>query len=395
MNAVGESRTSVRTVAWAYNAPAAPTAVTARPVVTPTGEGGIVALTIAGIDRGQTGAIEITSPGGETARIPVRPGQQQVDLPSYRVGANVSSPITVVPFSRFELPAGLGGTQAGNAVTVWTNGIGAPRDPVLTLSSEAAGDGTSTVTARGAAALNGDGSAPALRHRARRRDAARRRPTAPPPPSPGSPTARSTASRCASTPGTTDRPSAARRRRRACGPCRAARRRRAGPSPSTDGRMSPTVAPSGSSARSRCRPSASRTATTSSSRGGRRACSTATRRSRSATSTTGGRPRHRGRPWCPRPAARRTSCRRRGGWSPARAAARWWLAGRPRTPPQGKAAVELLERASWSTTTRTTRCSRTRPAPGTSRAAPSASRASASPRAGAHRAGVSPTRPAR
>ena len=158
VNAVGESRSSVRTVAWAYDAPAPPSAVTARPVVTPTGEGGIVALTIAGIDPDQTGGIEITSPGGESARIPVRPGEEQIDLPSYRVGTNVTSPVTVVPFSRFELPPGLGGSQSGAAVTVWTNGIGAPRDPVLTLSSEAAGDGTSTVTARGSATPNGDGS---------------------------------------------------------------------------------------------------------------------------------------------------------------------------------------------------------------------------------------------
>ena len=159
VNAVGESRASVRTVGWAYGAPGAPQSVTVRPVATTSGEGGIVALSIVGIDPDRTGGIEITSPGGETARISVRPGERQLDLASYRVGSNTSSPITVTPFSRFTLPPGLGGSASGAAVTVWGNGIGAPRDPVLSLSSESAGDGTSTVTARGSAALNGDGSA--------------------------------------------------------------------------------------------------------------------------------------------------------------------------------------------------------------------------------------------
>lgn len=157
LNAVGESRTSVRTVGWAYDAPTAPAAVTAVPVVT-AGEGGVVALEVTGLDPSQTGGVEVTSPQGETARVPLRPGQDSVDLPTYRVGSNSLSPITVTPYSRFELPPGLGGSQSGAAVTVWANGVGAPLDPVLTLSSASAGDGTSTVTARGAAASGGDGS---------------------------------------------------------------------------------------------------------------------------------------------------------------------------------------------------------------------------------------------
>ncbi|WP_345801515.1 Ig-like domain-containing protein [Microbacterium sp. AZCO] len=157
VNAVGESRGSVKTVAWAYNPPAAPSTITVRPVVT-QGDGGVVSLSIAGVDTSQTGGIEIASPNGETSRVPVRPGQDRLDISSYRVGTNSSSPITVTPYSRFELPPGLTGTQSGSAVTVWSNGIGAPLDPVLTLSSDSNGDGTSTVTARGSAALNGDGS---------------------------------------------------------------------------------------------------------------------------------------------------------------------------------------------------------------------------------------------
>lgn len=157
VNAVGESRTGVRTTAWAYNAPGAPASVSARPVVT-SGDGGVVAVMIEGLDSSQTGGVEVTSPRGETARIPLRPGQDSLELSSYRVGSNSASPITVTPYSRFDLPPGLGGSASGAAVTIWANGIGAPRDPVLTLSSESAGDGTSTVTARGSAALNGDGS---------------------------------------------------------------------------------------------------------------------------------------------------------------------------------------------------------------------------------------------
>ena len=57
-------------VAWAYDSPAAPSAVQARPVVT-AGEGGVVSLTIDGIDTEKTGALEITSPAGETVRVPV------------------------------------------------------------------------------------------------------------------------------------------------------------------------------------------------------------------------------------------------------------------------------------------------------------------------------------
>jgi hypothetical protein len=158
VNAVGESRSGVRTVGWAYNPPAPPASVNASPVVT-AGDGGMVALAITGLDPAQTGGVEVTSPQGETVRIPLTPRQDRIDLPGYRVGSNSASPITVTPYSRFDVPPGLGGSQSGAAVTVWANGIGAPRDPVLTLSAQSDGDGTSTVTARGAAALNGDGSA--------------------------------------------------------------------------------------------------------------------------------------------------------------------------------------------------------------------------------------------
>ena len=51
-----------------------------------------------------------------------------------------------------------GGSESGAAVVVSGNGIGAPREPRLSLSSTSNGDGTSTVTARGTALRNGDGS---------------------------------------------------------------------------------------------------------------------------------------------------------------------------------------------------------------------------------------------
>ncbi|MEI3846304.1 MULTISPECIES: Ig-like domain-containing protein [unclassified Microbacterium] len=158
VNAVGESRGSVRTVAWAYDAPLRPESVTAAPVVTGDGTGGVVSLAIEGIDTAETGSLEISSPAGEVIRVPVGPNQTRVDVRSYRVGSNTSSPVTVTPYSRFDLPPGLGGSASGAAATVQANGIGSPLSPQLTLSSASDGDGTSTVTARAAATANGDGS---------------------------------------------------------------------------------------------------------------------------------------------------------------------------------------------------------------------------------------------
>ncbi|MET0828964.1 MAG: Ig-like domain-containing protein, partial [Microbacterium sp.] len=156
-NSVGTSRSSVRTVAWAYDSPGAPTSVQVKPVVT-SGEGGVVALRIEGIDPEATGTITVSSPAGESVQIPIRRNDASIDLPRYRVGSNTSSPITVTPYSRFDLPPGLGGSPSGAAATVWGNGIGAPTAPSLSLSSASNGDGMSTVTARGSAGSGGDGS---------------------------------------------------------------------------------------------------------------------------------------------------------------------------------------------------------------------------------------------
>ena len=141
-NSVGTSRSSVRTVAWAYDSPGAPTTVQVRPVVT-SGEGGVVALHIEGIDPEETGTIKVSSPAGETVQIPIRRNDTSIDLPQYRVGSNTSSPITVTPYSRFDLPPGLGGSPSGAAATVWGNGIGAPTAPSLVAEL-----GIRTATAR-------------------------------------------------------------------------------------------------------------------------------------------------------------------------------------------------------------------------------------------------------
>ncbi|GAA5212436.1 Ig-like domain-containing protein [Microbacterium kyungheense] len=158
VNSVGESKSSVRTVAWAYDAPPAPQRVTAEPVVTGDGQGGIVSLVIDGIDTGSTGSLEIKSDTGETVRVPVNGNRPTVDVPWYRVGTNQATLVRITPYSRFELPPGLGGSTSGGTVTVTTNGVGAPQSPYLTLTSASNGDGTSTITAAASANRNGDGS---------------------------------------------------------------------------------------------------------------------------------------------------------------------------------------------------------------------------------------------
>jgi len=157
VNAVGESRGSAKTVGWAYDPPPVPASVTWRPVVTGGGDGGVVALSIDGVDPDETGSLQITSATGETVRVPVGRNQTRVEV-SYRVGTNTATPVTISPFSRFEIPPGLGGSTSGAAVIVSANGVGAPIDVRLTLSSVSGGDGTSTITARASARSNGDGS---------------------------------------------------------------------------------------------------------------------------------------------------------------------------------------------------------------------------------------------
>ena len=157
VNAVGESRTSVRTLAWAYDTPAAPGSVTWAPVVT-GGEGGLISLTIEGIDQGKTGSVEIASAAGETVVIDLPAGRTTLSVPVFRVGSNTSTTVVITPQSRFPLPPGLAGTASGAAVSIQANGIGAPTGLTLALSSTSDGNGTSTIVAVASAGSGGDGS---------------------------------------------------------------------------------------------------------------------------------------------------------------------------------------------------------------------------------------------
>ncbi|GEP47051.1 hypothetical protein FVP74_02820 [Microbacterium saccharophilum] len=157
VNAVGVSRTSVRTVAWAYDPPVPPRAVTAAPLVT-SGEGGLVSLAITGVDASDTGSLQIASPAGETITVAVAEGQTAVTVPSFRVGANTATPITVTPRSRFEVPPVAGAAPVIESLTASASGIGAPVDLGLALTATAAGGGRTDVSAVGSASLNGDGS---------------------------------------------------------------------------------------------------------------------------------------------------------------------------------------------------------------------------------------------
>ncbi|WP_438353812.1 Ig-like domain-containing protein [Microbacterium sp. CJ88] len=159
VNAVGESPTAVRTTAWAYIAPPRPVGITAAPVVTRDGVGGVVSLSIPVADPAGTGSFQIASPAGDTVRVNVAPGQARVDVPSFRVGSNAQTVVSITPYSRFDLPPGLGGGQAtGQIATIQTNGIGAPQNVNLVLTSRSNGDGTSTVDASATAQPNGTGS---------------------------------------------------------------------------------------------------------------------------------------------------------------------------------------------------------------------------------------------
>ena len=156
-NAVGSSRGSVSTVAWAYDVPASPAGITVTPVVT-AGEGGVVAIAIGQLDGSETGALEITSTTGASARIDVSRGATSAQIAAFRVGANTQTPITITPLSRFPLPPGLGGSTSGAAVTVYGNGIGAPIGLDLVLAAETAGAGVANISARVSADVNGYGA---------------------------------------------------------------------------------------------------------------------------------------------------------------------------------------------------------------------------------------------
>ncbi|MFT4052157.1 MAG: Ig-like domain-containing protein [Microbacterium sp.] len=154
VNAVGTSRASVSTTAWAYAPPEPPAAASAVPAVAGA-EGGFASLSFEGVDAAATGALQIASPSGETVTVAVALGQTAVTVPSFRVGSNTATLVTVTPISRFEVPPGLAG-PAIESITVSAHGIGAPTSLSLSLSAVNVGDGLAEVTAVGSAAAGGD-----------------------------------------------------------------------------------------------------------------------------------------------------------------------------------------------------------------------------------------------
>jgi hypothetical protein len=158
VNSVGESRGSVRTTAWAYDPPARPESADFEPVVTRDGEGNVADLVIRGVESAETGQLEVRSAAGETRTISVGRNQDEVRIDGFRVGSNARTEITVTPTSRFEVPAGLGGSAQGGALVFSAHGVGAPLDPNMTVTSRSTGDGMSTVTVEGTARPNGTDS---------------------------------------------------------------------------------------------------------------------------------------------------------------------------------------------------------------------------------------------
>lgn len=155
VNAVGTSKTSVSTTAWAYDPPAKPETFTATAIPT-QGQGHMVRLEFTGVDP-ETGRIEVSSPKGDKVSIPVS-GGGVVSLASYRVGTNEAAQITAKPFSRFPIPAGLEGSTSGAEISTNGNGIGSPLNPVISATSTATANDTATIDVEVGAQPNGSPS---------------------------------------------------------------------------------------------------------------------------------------------------------------------------------------------------------------------------------------------
>lgn len=156
INAVGPSRQSVRTTAWAYDPPVPPTSASTSPVVAGP-DGGVASFSFGGVDADATRALQISSPVGETMTVPVATGATSITVPAFRVGSNTATAVTVTPVSRFDPPPGVGGSAIGSIV-VTAHGIGAPTVPTLTLTSVNVGGGRADITATGSAGPGGDGA---------------------------------------------------------------------------------------------------------------------------------------------------------------------------------------------------------------------------------------------
>ena len=155
-NDVGESADGVSVQAWAYLAPNAPRQVSATPVVTADGSGGLVSLTVSGIDTTHTGSVRIVTSAGVKQTVDAQ-GSDTVVVDRLEV-PNRTTSITVTPVSSWQIPPDLEGSTTGEAVTITASGVGKPTGLSLNLSSSQGSGATAVITATGSASTNGDGS---------------------------------------------------------------------------------------------------------------------------------------------------------------------------------------------------------------------------------------------
>ena len=155
-NDVGESASGVSVQAWAYLAPNAPKQVSATPVVTADGSGGLVSLTVSGIDTVHTGSVRIVTSAGVKQTVDSQ-GNDTVVVDRLEV-PNRATSITVTPVSAWQIPPDLEGSTTGEAVTITASGVGKPTGLSLNLSSSQGSGATAVITATGSASANGDGS---------------------------------------------------------------------------------------------------------------------------------------------------------------------------------------------------------------------------------------------
>ncbi len=153
LNAVGSARSATSPVtAWAYVSPRAPSAASSTAVPTSDGSGGLATLTVTGLDP-TTGSVRATSAlTGAVQTVTVPAGASSVDIPSFAVGANSPTTVTITPVSRFELPPIASGSTDGSTLETTAWGVGAPR-VALTLTPSV--DGSGEVTARIDVGANG------------------------------------------------------------------------------------------------------------------------------------------------------------------------------------------------------------------------------------------------
>lgn len=145
VNSVGESRKTASIEAWAYQAPAAPRAVTAEP------SGDQTATITVDVSDDTTGFVRLRVGGRDTSpRAVSAPGKVVFD--SVDVGSNTGTTVTAIPTTRFERPPDsivAGGSSDGQTKDVEAWGIGKPiLDPIGFADSDISGfRGSVTVTA--------------------------------------------------------------------------------------------------------------------------------------------------------------------------------------------------------------------------------------------------------